>query len=199
MPDCPMPDLSDLDSLIKQLLVVLIGFGDKGLSRKVGLHRRNFIRLVDKALYEYEKAREDLLAEIEEEKKATEPAAGRNIYGFAFIDHLENCINATKRLLQIVERLKSEKTDTLVPRQTRRLIEGIGKDVANLRHVIEHIDEKIHNDEIEDDEPVMLSLSREGDKVSVAGNHLELSQLALVLRKLHRIGVSLIDLSPRSS
>jgi hypothetical protein len=95
--------------------------------------------------------------------------------------------------------LKSEKTDILVPRQTRRLIEGIGRDVANLRHVIEHIDEKIHNDEIEDDEPVMLSLSRERDKVSVAGNHLELYQLALALRRLHGIGVSLIELSPRSS
>jgi len=197
--ECPMPDLSDLDSLLKQLIVVLVGFGDNGLNRKVGLHRRNFIRLVDKALYEYEKAREDLVAEIEEEKKETGPTGGRFIYGFAFIDHLENCINATKRLLQIVERFKSERTDALLPKQTRRLIEGIGKDVANLRHVIEHIDEKIHNDEIEDDEPVMLSLSRERDKVSVAGNHLELSHLALVLRNLHGIGVTLIDLSPKHS
>jgi hypothetical protein len=195
----PMPDLSDLDSLKKQLLVVLIGFGDKGLSRKVGLHRRNFIRLVDKALYEYEEAREDLVAEIEEEKNVTASTGGRIIYTFGFIDHLENCINATKRLLQTVERLKSEKTYTILSRHTRRLIEGIGKDVANLRHVIEHIDEKIHNDEIEEEEPVMLSLSRERDKVSVAGYHLELSQLALVLRKLHGIGVSLIDLSPKSS
>jgi hypothetical protein len=194
-----MPDLSDLDFLKKQLLVVLIGLGDKGLSRKAGLHRRNFIRLVDKALYEYEKAREDMVAEIEEEKNVTASTGGRIIYGFGFIDHLENCINATKRLLQIVERLKSEKIDSLFSRQTRRLVEGIGKDVANLRHVIEHIDEKIHKDEIKNDEPVMLSLSRERDKVSVAGNHLKLSRLALVLRSLHGIGISLIDLSPKSS
>jgi methyltransferase-like protein len=62
----------------------------------------------------------------------------------------------------------------------------------------EHIDEKIHNDEIEDDEPVILSLSREHDNVSVAANHLELSELALALKSLHGIGVSLIDLSPKS-
>ena len=50
---------SDLNLLKEPLLVILIGLNDKGLTQKLGLHRRNFIRLVDKAIIEYLDARQD--------------------------------------------------------------------------------------------------------------------------------------------
>jgi len=40
----PMPDISDLNLLKEPLLVILIGLNDKGITKKLGLHRRNFIR-----------------------------------------------------------------------------------------------------------------------------------------------------------
>ena len=68
--ELPMPDISDLDSLKEPLLVILIGLNDKGLTQNLGLHRRNFIRLVDKAIIEYLDARQELVKEIKEEKRA---------------------------------------------------------------------------------------------------------------------------------
>lgn len=71
--ECKMPDLSGLDSpsLIGCLLVQLL-MGERGLSRKASLYRRNFVRLVDKALLEYQEAREVILAEIAEANRSSE-------------------------------------------------------------------------------------------------------------------------------
>jgi len=196
--ECHMPDLSELEPLKKQVIINLLGFGDEGLSQEAGLYRRNFIRLIDKAITEYQEAREDLLDEIEEEQKhASGSTQGdRILYGFRFIDCLEDCINATRRLLGIVDKLKSDPSAAIIPRQTRRLLNIIGKDVTMMRNVIEHIDQKIQNNELKTNVSVMLKLSRSREQVSIGGHHLQLSQLALTLRKLHRIGLSLLELSP---
>ena len=196
-----MPDISDLDSLKKQLIVVLLGFGDQGLTRKAGLHRRNFIRLVDKAIYEYEEARKLLLADVREEERqaAGKAAGGWIIYGFGFTDHLENCISATRRLLRIVEKLKSDGKTALIPRETRHLLESISKEIIDVRDVVEHMDEMVQNDKIKENMPVILSLSRERrDKVSIGGYSLELARLGQTLKVLHRVGIALLDLSPKS-
>lgn len=48
--ECKMPDLSGLDSPLMNRLLVQLLVGERGLSRKVQLYRRNFVRLIDKAL-----------------------------------------------------------------------------------------------------------------------------------------------------
>ena len=53
--ECKMPDLSDCRAVRLQswsLLHVLIG--DPGIYRKERCYRRNFARLIDKAIYEYQ-------------------------------------------------------------------------------------------------------------------------------------------------
>jgi hypothetical protein len=185
----PMPDLSALSSLKKNLLAILIGMGDAGLSRKLGLHRRNFIRLIDKAIYEYVMARADVLAEMEE----TEPLS---FYGFAFIDHMENCINATRRLLAMVEIFKSERTPIL-PRETRLLLRSLSQEIIDVRDVIEHMDERVQQDRIGDKESVMLAISTDRDTVTIGGDALDLVRLSETLRRLHHVGITLLELSPK--
>ncbi len=68
---CEMPDLSGLDRLMSRLMVQVL-VGDRGLSRKAALYRRDFVRLVDKALREYNEARETILAPIAERNRSPE-------------------------------------------------------------------------------------------------------------------------------
>lgn len=105
-----MPDLSDLDSLMNRLIVQAL-IGEPGLSQKTRLYRRNFIRLVDRALREYREARELILAEIAEMNRSPEEMSrdGRRIYLFTFPDHIETCINAVRRLYKLLGRIKAEK------------------------------------------------------------------------------------------
>jgi len=95
---CKMPDLSGLDRLMNRLMVQVL-VGDRGLSRKAALYRRNFVRLLDKALREYNEAREIILAEIAEANRSPKEMAkdGRSIYIITFPDHMETCINAVRR------------------------------------------------------------------------------------------------------
>src|SRR5439155_21748412 len=125
-------------------------------------------------------------------------ASGWIIYEFGFTDHLENCINATRRLLGIVERIKGDGKAAPIPRETRRLLESIRKQVIDVRDVIEHMDETVQKEGIKENEPVILSLSRERrDKVSIAGYSLELCRLGQTLRVLHRVGVALLNLKAK--
>ena len=62
---CKMPDLSVSKSLMPILLVQVM-IGDPGLSQKTALYRRNFLRLVEKAVDEYREARNYIIKQIEE-------------------------------------------------------------------------------------------------------------------------------------
>jgi hypothetical protein len=197
IPDkCGMPDLYDLDVPLKHFLIIrLLALGDEGLSHKAGLYRRNFVRLVDKAVYEYQAARAALVAQVEERHRTVEEMTeeGRIIYIFGFIDHLETCISATRRLLHLLDRIKSEQGALSVPRLTRRSIEAYSKSVKDIRNTIEHMAEKIQSDELKDGEPIMLRAGDKGDRAEIAGNYIKFSDLAYTLCKLHEVALHLIE------
>ena len=155
--ECKMPDLSGLDSPLIGRLIVQLLVGEPGLSRKTSLYRKNYIRLVDKALREYHEARELILAQIAEANRSAEEMSrdGRHIYLILFTDHIETCINAVSRLFRLFERIKSERKSPAFPRELRRLLETQGESVAKVRNTVEHMDERIRNDEISPVKPIM--------------------------------------------
>jgi len=67
-----MPDISDLDSLIPAFTLSLVFFKGDQFSKKAALYLRNFIRLIDKSVTEYLKAREIILLQIEEKNRSSE-------------------------------------------------------------------------------------------------------------------------------
>jgi hypothetical protein len=80
--------------------MVTFFIGDGSLSQHAALIRRNVIRLVDKAIYKYSFAREAVLDQINESHRSNEEMLnGRVIYMFGFTDHMENCLNAMRRVL----------------------------------------------------------------------------------------------------
>lgn len=187
--ECKMPDLSGLDFPLIGSLVVQVLVGEPGLTRKTGLYRRNFIRLLNKALVEYHEARKIILANIAEANRPAKEMkkTGRRIYFFEFTDHIETCINAVSRLFKLLERIKSEKDSPLVPRELRRLVETKSKSIDYVRNAVEHMDELIQNDEIAPGKPIMLTVSENGDGIVVSNYEIKFKELAMVLEKMHEI------------
>jgi len=186
--ECKMPDLSGLDPLTNRLLVQLL-MGEPGLSQKAKLYRRNFVRLVDKALREYHEAREVILAQIAEAKRPAKEMEkhGRQIFIFEFTDHIETCINAVSRLYDLLKRMKSEKQSPEFPRELRRLLEKTSKSVKNVRNTVEHMDEDIQKGIITPGKPVMLTVSENNDCVVVSKYEIKFDVLAMVLEKMHEV------------
>ncbi len=186
--ECKMPDLSSLDLLINRLIVQLL-IGNPGLSQKASLYRRNFVRLVDKALREYAEAREAILADISDANRSVKDLKkyGRRMHFIAFTDHIETCINAVARLYKILERIKLEKQSPAWPRELRRLLETKGKSIADIRNAVEHIEEKIQKGELGQGTPVMLTVSENDDSLVVANYEIKFTELAMVLNKMHEV------------
>src|SRR4030042_6365663 len=105
--ECKMPDLSGLDAPLMSRLVVQLLIGESSLSHNARLYRRNFVRLVDKALREYNEARGAILKQVAEAKRPAKEMEkhGRQIFTFQFTDHIETCINAISRLFKLLERI----------------------------------------------------------------------------------------------
>jgi len=193
--ECKMPDLSGLDSLMNRLIVQAL-IGEPGLSQKTRLYRRNFVRLVDRALREYHEARELIVAQIAEMDRSPEEMSrdGRSIYLFTFPDHIETCINAVRRLYKLLERIKTEKELPGLPRELRRQVETIQGTIVKIRGAIEHMDELILKGEIAVGKPVMAAGSENWDAVVVANEEIKFEDLAMVLRKMHEIALYLLTI-----
>jgi hypothetical protein len=187
--ECKMPDLSDSYPPLKGLLIVQFLVGEKGLSKNARLYRRSFIRLLDKSVEEHGKAREAILAQIEEGKRPPEEMAkrGRGIYMFTFTDHIETCINAVARLFKLLDRIKSEPESPAFPRETRKLVETKSESITDIRNVVEHMDELIQKDEIAPGEAIMPALSENDESVVVSNKEIKFEEIAMVLRKMHEI------------
>ena len=180
--ECKMPDLSGLDILINRLLVQIM-IGDPGVSKKAARYRRNFVRLVDKALWEYDKAREAILADV---------AEAWGMYFIAFTDHIETCINAASRLFKLLERIKSEKQSPAWPKELRRLLETKSKSIENIRNAVEHMDSLIRNDEIAPGKPVMMTVSENDESIIIANHEIKFEELAMVLEKMHEVALYIL-------
>jgi len=180
-------------------LIVQLLAGERGLSPKTSLYRRNFIRLVDKALWEYHEAREAILAEIAEINRSPEEMSrdGRNIYILTFTDHIENCINAVRRLYKLLERIKAEKQSPGLPRELRRQVETREETIVRIRGAIEHMDELILKGEAGAGKPIMAAGSENWDAVVVSSYELKFEELAMVLRTMHEIALYLLAIKKK--
>jgi len=198
--ECKMPDLSGLDSLMGRLFIQAF-IGEPGLSQKTSLYRRNFIRLVDKALMEYHEAREAILAQIAERNRSPEEMSrdGRIIYLHTFTDHIETCINAVRRLYKLLERIKAEKGSPELPRELRKQVEKKEGTMVGMRGAIEHMDELILKGETGVGKPIMAVGSENWDAVLVSNYELKFEELAMVLRAMHEIALYLLTIKKANS
>jgi len=193
--ECKMPDLSDLDFPLKKYLLLHALVGDKGLTQKQGMYRRNFVRLVDKAVKEYQEARLAIIEQIQEmERPPEEMIKGRIIHILAFTDHFETCVNAVSRLLKQLERIKGDNGNWIIPKITKRAIEAQTKSIPNIRNVAEHMAEAIQKDELEPGLPIMIMVGGNGDSAVLANYEIKFSEIANAIRRLHEVAMNLFEI-----
>jgi hypothetical protein len=199
--ECRMPDLSGLDSLLTGRLLIQLLAGERGLSSKASLYRRNFVRLVEKALREYQEARQAILAQIAEMKRASKKMSGdgRSLYILAFTDHIETCINAVQRLYKLLERTKKEGQSPEVPRALLKQVETKQGTMAKIRNAVEHMDELILKGEVGEGKPVMAAGNDSWDAVVVSKYELKFEELAMVLRVMNEIALYLLTIKKADS
>jgi hypothetical protein len=188
-PEDKMPDLSKLPQLTNRLMVQAL-VGEPGITPKVSLYRKNFVRLIDKAIIEYREARQVILEQIGEAKRPAKEMEknGRYINVFGFTNHIENCINALCRVSKLLNRIKTEKGSPKLPRDLRKTVEKDSLNINEIRNKVEHIDELIHNDELAPNKPIMLALSEDSSSAMISDYELKFSDLSLLITKVHEIG-----------
>ena len=177
--ECKMSDLSDLVPLWDRLTVQLL-VGLPGLSKEAGRCLRNFVRLIEKALIEHHEAREIMLKMIGHPE--------RYFMLFEFINHIETCINAVRRLYKLLDRINAEKESPYIPRELRRLVESHEIAIKNVRNTSEHMDNIIQ------DKPVMLTVSEDNVGVIVSDYKLKFNELDIVLRKMHEVAEYILSI-----
>ncbi len=190
-----MPQLyPELGRMQPQLMLATVFVGNGSLSQNAALMRRHVIRLIDKAIFEYTLARQAVLDQIaESERPYEELLTGRVIYMFGFTDHMENCINATRRLLALMQYLRSDLSSPPQDKIKGRLIDAHASPLIDIRDTLEHMGEKISKDEILDGHPVVLSLGDDQASVQLGRHAISFLSLAIILRSLHSEAVSLLE------
>lgn len=184
-PATGMPDLSDLR---KHLLGAhRLNWYFRGAyvrDQKTRQYLVSFIKVVDNAVAEYESARTLL------EDHASELSFSRNVNA---VSHLETCANRAKRALNILEKMNSYRHAPSPDRTIMRSLVRTGQSIGNVRHAIEHMDERIMRGESRQGEAFVLVVSDDGDAVEIGDLRVSFLDLAAALRKLHGIADDLTN------
>lgn len=197
--ECKMPDLNDCWAERLQVRSILHVFvGDPGLNRKQVSYRRVFARLVDKAIYEYQMTRKAILDQLAERDRSPEQMAahGRQLFILAYTDHLENCVNAVNRAWHAFGCLQEEGISGSVQSELDRSLNTFSDSLEGLRLVrnaFEHVEERIQEDKIVEGQPVMLSISPDGERAVIGNDEVQFADVARTLRKLHELGKLLFE------
>ena len=181
-----MPDLSRLtrNNLVSMYIIASLAGADRDLDEKFILYRKIFVRLVDKAIYEYSLVRKNVINQIN--------ARSGEIYIFLAMDHLENCINSVRRLFNLFDRIKSiKKNPFTIDKVLRKLINSNFSKVKDVRNFIEHIDEDIQKGIITKSQPIALKINEDASKVSIGESELSLIDLSILINKFYVIGSEL--------
>ena len=195
---CEMPDLSRAcPPITPSFLLQAAFFGNNGLSEKAALLRRTIVRLTDKAVGEFGEARNTVLAQLDERNRPPEEMmrTGRVIYMFAFVDHMENCINACRRLLALFKHLADDLSISDRTAVHAALAHALSKDVSDFRNTIEHMEERIFSGQI-GDRPVVLALSNDSKDIEIGKHSISLASLATLITGIHTAARSLVGPPP---
>jgi hypothetical protein len=169
--------------------------GEPGINRKVSLYRKNYIRLLNKAVREYQESRGYILKEIAEMKRPQKvmQKTGRFIYPFDFTDHIETCIKAIARLFKLLDRISSENDTPLMPNEPIEQLKIYSKPVTDIRNYVEHIDKEINRGELEQGRPIMLAVNETDDGVYISKYQISFKDIESVLMTMHEVARCILE------
>jgi len=182
---CEMPDIQNLfpwNILNYMLNRTFRGAGPKdsqASSLLVG-----FIRLVDQSVQEYENARAALNEFVSTPNNVITPL-------FKASGHLETCIGAIWRAINFARRMRNDKNSPSIPRRIPVLSKTVKKPIKNIRHAIQHAEEKIMDNRIVEGDAIFLVVK--SDALEIAGTEVTYTDLSNWIKELHCLASSLAD------
>jgi len=190
---CKMPKINIDHKAVSRYWGARIVGADIGF--KPEMYRAVFIRLTDKALYEYNMARNAVLAQIEGRDinhPLTTFIGEAPFYQVVIANHLETCINATNRALDILKRvIHHSRIPFFINRVHRKNVERYFDSINDIRNTLEHIDDEISENKFKKDQPVFLTINEDASEARIGGEKIDLISLARVISKLHKFALEL--------
>ncbi len=179
-----MPDLGHLnDKLLLDILLNIV-FGGAGpndvTARALWI---NYIRLVDKSVFEYKNARDSLEEYVSTPNKVIYPL-------FRCISHLENCIDSVKRAVFFARKMRRNKE---IPEINKLplLSDATNKKLRYFRDAIEHLENDVVENNISEDNPTMLLIRN--NSITLAGEKLSYHELSEWIHELYNLAKDLKD------
>lgn len=182
--ECKAPDLTDLSIPVMRDYLVNLVFDHAGIEDQTAssfLH--NFLMVTDKALSEYNAARELLIQYV--------ASANKTILLIEALGRFETCINSIRRGLQYVDRMAGHPQSIDINRTLRRFLKSYGSNIISVRNSIEHIDKDILSGETPRGIPRALIITRDGQGLEIASHRLSFTEVSAILRKLHSLATDL--------
>jgi hypothetical protein len=184
-----IPDLSDLSSRSISLAMrrFFTSSGPKGGEAYALV--MNFVRLVDLAVSEYKSGR---LAILEFANSNEELRLGSAIRSSA---HFEVCIDALKRAINHLKAIRGNPTvpqdlKGLLPRGINLISGEVESKVTQMRHAIQHLEERIQKGEIIEGQSLALQPTR--DDLQLGPLNLRYVELAGWITEAHTLSATLI-------
>lgn len=170
--NCGMPKLPESYGKTFLTLLINVAFTNGGSSDfAAAAYSRNFVRVCDLAIQEYTLAREALIEFINTPNNIMNPL-------FVATGHLEQCIHAMRRAI----RFARHKNGARLPR-IDVISSNVEWKIQNMRDAIEHTDERIRKQEIQQGEFLMLAVK--SDSIELDGKEISYTELAEWLKQLH--------------
>jgi len=179
-----MPDLGHLkDKLLLDLMlnIALGGAGPNDLTARALWV--NYIRLVDKSVFEYKNARDSLEEYVSTPNEVIYPL-------FRCISHLENCIDSVKRAVSFAEKMRRNKESPGINKLS--VLSIVTKKKLNyFRNAIEHLEKDVVKNNISEDNPTMLLIRH--NSITLAGEKLSYHELSEWIQELYNLAKDLKD------
>lgn len=198
---CKMSKLSDLYSLMPILTVAVMGFKGAHLTQKEQAYFRLFIRLIDKAIYEYSIAHDAVISGIEELKRKLKKIpsnlrliiiGNRPLFIFDFVDHIETCLNTIRRLYGLKDAIDNERGGLeQMERLKRKFVEAHFNELTDIRGVIQHMDDEIQQGKFKG--PVALTISENDEEMEISDRLIRFTDIEGVLSRFHEIAKKWLD------
>lgn len=168
--DCRMPDLSKrIEKVTPSFLASRFAGLNKKFSKKEFDHAiSQIVRLSDKALYEYQIAREGVIRQIESSDEIT---------FISVVNHLENCINSLSRVHKFFKIFNDREFSKTVPKEIKTLAKKKNESIIDFRNTIEHMDEKVSEISRDGKSGTMMFVNEDASKIQIRGYNKEEKEL----------------------
>ena len=177
--ECPIPDLSELPGNIPSMVADVVGGGGPQ-ARVPSALWRSYIRLIDKAVMEYQMARQEFA-----DLTADEGSGPRIKPYFRIVDHFENCLNTLNRAIRIAQKFTVMANDTAPITLFEQSVFKESSRIREFRNAIEHVDGKVLGNQIKEGENIFIKINPE--YIMLMQVNISYNELAEWIRQLYRL------------